>query len=71
MKKFVFNGQMLNEPFFIVIYHSSLVKGAMNAVRVCKLRNGVKKTPQFLLFSMAKGGPSGHAYSPQLSKLMA
>ena len=36
--------------FFIVIYHSSLVKGAMNAAPVCKLRNGVKKTPQFLLF---------------------
>jgi hypothetical protein len=30
----------------------------MNAARVCKFRNGVKKTPQFLLFSMAKGGPS-------------
>jgi hypothetical protein len=44
----------------IVIYHSSLVKGAMNAARarLCKLRNGVKKTPQFLLFSMVKGGPS-------------
>jgi hypothetical protein len=52
MKKFGFNFQMRNEPFLIVIYHS------MNAVRVCKLRNGVKKTPQFLLFSMAKGGPS-------------
>jgi hypothetical protein len=35
-----------------------LVKGAMKAARVCKLRNGVKKTPQFLLFSMVKGGPS-------------
>jgi hypothetical protein len=49
---------MPNEPFLIVIYHSSLVKGAMNAVRVCKLRNGrhngVKKTPQFLFFSQAK-----------------
>jgi hypothetical protein len=44
--------------FLIVIYHSSLVKGAMNAARLCKLRNDVKKTPQFLLFSMAKGGPS-------------
>jgi hypothetical protein len=44
--------------FFIVIYHSSLVKGAMNAGRVRKLRNGVKKTPKFLLFSMAKGEPS-------------
>jgi hypothetical protein len=42
MKKFGFNGQMWNEPFFIVIYHSSLVKGAMNAARVCKLPNGVK-----------------------------
>jgi hypothetical protein len=58
MKKFVFCCQMRSEPFLIVIYHSSLVKGAMNAARVCKLRNGVKKTPQFLLFSMAKGGPS-------------
>jgi hypothetical protein len=43
MKKFGFNCQMRNEPFLIVIYHSSLVKGAMNAARVCKLRNGVKK----------------------------
>jgi hypothetical protein len=58
MKKFVFNCQMRNEPFLIVIYHSSLVKGAMNAAPVCKLSNGVKKTPQLLLFSMAKGGPS-------------
>jgi hypothetical protein len=44
--------------FLFVIYHSSLVKGAMNAARVCKLRNGVRKTPKFLLFSMAKGEPS-------------
>ncbi len=57
-KKFGFNGQMRNEPFIIVIYHSSLVKGAMNAARVCKLRNGLKKPPKFLLFSMAKGEPS-------------
>jgi hypothetical protein len=46
--------------FLIVIYHSSLVKGAMNAACLCKLRNGVKKMPQFLLFSMVKGGPSVH-----------
>jgi hypothetical protein len=58
MKKFGFSCQMRNEPCLIVIYHSSLVKGAKNSVRVCKLRNGVKKKPQFLLFSMAKGGPS-------------
>jgi hypothetical protein len=49
---------MRNELFFIVIYHSSLVKGAVNAARVCKLRNGVKKTPKFFLFLMAKDEPS-------------
>jgi hypothetical protein len=58
MKKITYNGQMRNEHFLIVIYHSSLVKGAMNAARLRKLRNGVKKTPQFLLFSMEQGGPS-------------
>ncbi len=47
---------MRKKHFLIVIYHSSLVKAAMNAEHVCKLRNGVKKTPQFLLFSQAKGG---------------
>jgi hypothetical protein len=57
-EKVWFQLPMRNEPFLIVIYHSSLVKGAMNAARVCKLRNGVKKRPQLLLFSMAKGGPS-------------
>jgi hypothetical protein len=57
-EKVWFQLPMRKEPFFIAIYHSSLVKGAMNAVRVCKLRNVVKKTPQFLLFLMAKGGPS-------------
>jgi hypothetical protein len=55
MKKIIINGQMRNKPFLIVIYRSSLVKAAMNAARVCKLRIGVNKTPQFLLFSIAKG----------------
>ncbi len=50
MKKIITNGQMRNKPLLIVIYRSSLVKAAMNAARVCKLRNGVNKTPQFLLF---------------------
>ncbi len=49
-KKIIINGQMRNKPFLIVIYHSSLVKAAMNAARICKLRNGVNKMPQFLLF---------------------
>jgi hypothetical protein len=56
MKKIIFNVQLRNKPFLIVIYLSSLVKATVNAARVCKLRNGVKKTPQFLLYSLAKGG---------------
>ena len=42
--------------FFFIVICFSLVKATMNAARVCKLRNGVNKTPQFLLFSIAKGG---------------
>jgi hypothetical protein len=56
MKKIIIIGQMRKKSCFIVIYHSSLVKAAMNAVCVCKLRKGVNKTPQFLLFSLAKSG---------------
>jgi hypothetical protein len=56
MKKIITNCQMRNKHFLIVIYHSSLVKATMNASRVCKLRNGMKKTHQFLLISQAKDG---------------
>jgi hypothetical protein len=49
---------MRNEHFLIVIYHSSLVKGAMNAAPFVNCAVVLKKTPQFLLFSMVKGGPS-------------
>ncbi len=49
-KKIIINGRMRNNLFLIVIYHSSLVKASMNAACVCKLRNGVNKTPQFLFF---------------------
>jgi hypothetical protein len=34
--------------FLIVIYRFSLVKAAMNDPRICKMHNGVNKTPQFL-----------------------
>ena len=61
-EKIITNGQMRNKPFLIVIYHSSLVKAAMNAARICKLRNGVKKNPQFLLLLLAKGGTKTIAY---------
>jgi hypothetical protein len=50
MKKIIFNGQMRNKHFFIVIYHSSVVEGGMNAVRVCKLRNGVQKNASISSF---------------------
>ena len=43
MKKININCQMRNKHFFIVIFHSSLVRAAMNAACVCKLPNGVKK----------------------------
>ncbi len=56
MKKFCSNGQMQNKLFLIVIYRFSLVKADVKDVRVCKLRNGVNKVPQFLLFLIAKGG---------------
>jgi hypothetical protein len=52
-EKIIINGHMRNKHFFIVIYCSSLVKAAMNAARVCQLRNAM---PQFLLFPLAKGG---------------
>jgi hypothetical protein len=55
MKKIIYHGQMMNEHFFIVIYHSSLVKGAMNEARVCKL---VLKKRHNFFFSMVKDGPS-------------
>jgi hypothetical protein len=71
MKKIIFNGQMRNTHFLIVIYHSSLVKVAMNAARVCKLRNGVKKCLNFFFFQWSKVDQVRSEYSPQLSKLMA
>jgi len=62
---------MWNKLFFIVIYHSSLVKGAMNPAHVCKLRNGVKKRLNFFFFQQTKVNHVRNEYSPQLSKLMA
>jgi hypothetical protein len=55
MEKIIINGQMRNKPFLIVIYHSSLVKAAMNAARICKMRNDVTKTPSMSYF-FNKGG---------------
>jgi hypothetical protein len=57
--------------FLMVIYHSSLVKGAMNAARLCKLRNCVKECLNFSFFQSPKVDQVRNEYSPQLSKLMA
>jgi hypothetical protein len=54
-EKFGINGQMRKKLFLFVINRFSLGKAALNAVRVCKLCNGVNKTSQLLLFSIAKG----------------
>jgi hypothetical protein len=48
MKKFGINGQLRNKLFLIVIHRFSLVKAAMRAPHICKLRNGINKMPQFL-----------------------
>jgi hypothetical protein len=66
MKKIIISGQMRNKTFFIVIYHSSLVKAAMNAARVCKMRNGVSKRPSMSSFFNCQ---RRNEYSPQLSQL--
>jgi hypothetical protein len=41
MKKFGINCQLRNKLFLIVIHRFSLVRAAMNALRICKMRNGV------------------------------
>ncbi len=71
MKKIIFNGQRRRKHFLIVIYHSSLVKGAMNAARFCKLCNGVKKRLNFFCFQWPKVDQVRNENSLQLSKLMA
>jgi hypothetical protein len=71
MKKITYNGQMRNEHFLIVIYRSSLVKAAVNGLRICKLRSGVKKRHNFFFFQWSKVDQVRSEYSPQLSKLMA
>ena len=55
MKIIIINGQIRNKLFLIAIYHSSLVKAAKNAARVCKCATVLAKRPQFLLFSTFKG----------------
>ena len=54
MKKIIFNDQMRNKHILIVIYHSSLVKAPVNAARVCKLCNGVKKRLNFFYIQWPK-----------------
>jgi hypothetical protein len=55
------------KTFLIVIHRFPLVKAAMNALRICKMRNGVSKTPSISSFFNC---PMRNEYSPQLSKLL-
>jgi hypothetical protein len=54
MKKLGINCQLRNKLFLIVIHRFSLVNAAMNAPRLCKLRNGVNKRLNFLIFRLPK-----------------
>jgi hypothetical protein len=67
MKKFGINGQLRNKLFLIDIHFFSLVKAAMNAPRICKMRNGVSKTPSISSFFNCQ---RRNEYSPELSKLL-
>jgi hypothetical protein len=72
MKKFGINGQLQNKVFGLtsIVFHFSLVKAAMNAPRICKMRNGVNKTPQFLNSSVIFIIQVRNEYTPQPSKLL-
>jgi hypothetical protein len=77
MKKFGNNGKLWNKLFLIVIHRFSLVKVAMMAPRICKMRNGVNKTPQFCNCQLRRGGMEKkdliqvrNEYPPQPSKLL-
>ncbi len=50
MKKYGINGQLRNKLFLIIIHRFSLVKAAMNALHICKMCNGVSKTPSISSF---------------------
>jgi hypothetical protein len=71
MKKITYSGQMRNEHFFIDIYHSSLVKAAVNGLRICNCAVVLKKRLNFFFFEWSKVDQVRSEYSPQLSKLMA
>jgi hypothetical protein len=78
-KKFIINGQWQNKLFLIAINCFSLVKAALNAPRVCKLRKNwltvidqcamVLKTPQFLHFSV-NIFQVRNEFSPPLTKFL-
>ncbi len=54
MKKFFINGQTRNNFFLLSSSRFSLVKAAMNAARVYKLCEGVKKRLNFFFFQLPK-----------------
>jgi hypothetical protein len=69
MKKIIFNGQMRNKHFLIASFFTGKSRWLL-MVRVCKLRNGVKKRLNFFFFLWPKVDQVRNEYSPQLSKLL-
>ncbi len=63
MKKFGINGQLPNKLFSIVIHRFSLVKAAMNVLRILKCAIVLTKWLNFLI-------QVRNEYSPQPSKLL-
>jgi hypothetical protein len=62
MKKLSINGELRNKLFLIVIHRFSLVKAAMNALLICKMRSGVRKKTPVSSFPTAQ---ARNEYSPQ------
>jgi hypothetical protein len=56
MKTIIFNGQMRNKPFFIVIYQSSLVKAAVNAAPFVNCAMVLKKRLNFFFLHWPRKG---------------
>jgi hypothetical protein len=56
IKKNCINGHLRNKLYFDFHLSFSLVKIIMNAPRICKLPNDLKKIASISSFSIAKGG---------------
>jgi hypothetical protein len=68
-KKFGINGQLRNKLFLFVIHRFSLLKAAMNALPICKMRNAVNKTPLISSFFNCQRRKKDHCGGVEFLKL--